>query len=146
MRSIFLILPIALIWSCNPKAERKETTGDSSTVVTKPAKIGGAKDEHGCLIAAGYTWSVLKNDCIRTFEQIKLLPVENKESYTLAAYFLFNSDQTKAELFLPKEKQSIILERTGTEGNYVWKKDDLQIFGWKGYALSKNGKVIYHGE
>ncbi|MCZ4243110.1 hypothetical protein [Pedobacter punctiformis] len=145
MKSVLLILSIALIWSCNPKTSSKTPSQDTVVVAKTPA-IGGAKDEHGCLIAAGYTWSVLKNECIRTFEQNKLLPVENKESYILAAYFLFNSDQTKAELFLPKEKQSIILERSGTEGNYIWKKDDLQIFGWKGYALSKNGKVIYHSE
>ncbi|MCX6718275.1 MAG: PsbP-related protein [Candidatus Staskawiczbacteria bacterium] len=31
--------------------------------------IGGDKDAHGCLIAAGYTWCEVKNKCLRTFEE-----------------------------------------------------------------------------
>lgn len=36
--------------------------------VQAPQLIGGNKDEHGCLTAAGYTWSELRGDCIRIFE------------------------------------------------------------------------------
>ena len=36
--------------------------------VQAPQLIGGNKDEHGCLTAAGYTWSELRRDCIRIFE------------------------------------------------------------------------------
>jgi putative hemolysin len=31
--------------------------------------IGGDKDEHGCLIAAGYSWCDAKQKCIRPFEE-----------------------------------------------------------------------------
>ena len=31
--------------------------------------IGGDKDEHGCLIAAGYSWCESKQECIRTWEE-----------------------------------------------------------------------------
>ena len=31
--------------------------------------IGGDKDSHGCLIAAGYTWCEVKNKCLRTWEE-----------------------------------------------------------------------------
>jgi len=31
--------------------------------------IGGQKDEHGCLIAAGYSWCDAKQKCIRFFEE-----------------------------------------------------------------------------
>jgi len=31
--------------------------------------IGGAKDEGGCLIAAGYSWCERKNKCLRTWEE-----------------------------------------------------------------------------
>ena len=32
-------------------------------------QIGGDKDEHGCLIAAGYTWCEPKQKCLRTWEE-----------------------------------------------------------------------------
>ncbi|HPA25866.1 MAG TPA: hypothetical protein PLK76_03860 [bacterium] len=31
--------------------------------------IGGDKDEHGCLIAAGYSWCEAKQKCLRVFEE-----------------------------------------------------------------------------
>lgn len=31
-------------------------------------QIGGDRDEHGCLIAGGYTWCESLNQCIRPFE------------------------------------------------------------------------------
>jgi hypothetical protein len=31
--------------------------------------IGGETDEHGCLIAAGYSWCESKQECIRTWEE-----------------------------------------------------------------------------
>ena len=31
--------------------------------------IGGGKDEHGCLVAAGYSWCNSKNKCLRVFEE-----------------------------------------------------------------------------
>jgi putative hemolysin len=31
--------------------------------------IGGDKDEHGCLIAAGYSWCDAKQKCLRTWEE-----------------------------------------------------------------------------
>lgn len=34
-----------------------------------PQTIGGDKDEHGCLIAAGYSWCEAKQECIRPWEE-----------------------------------------------------------------------------
>jgi len=31
--------------------------------------IGGQKDEHGCLLAAGYSWCEAKQKCLRTWEE-----------------------------------------------------------------------------
>ncbi len=31
--------------------------------------IGGEKDEHGCLVAAGYSWCESKNKCLRVWEE-----------------------------------------------------------------------------
>ncbi|MCX6709623.1 MAG: DUF333 domain-containing protein [Candidatus Woesearchaeota archaeon] len=34
-----------------------------------PKLIGGEKDSHGCLIAAGYSWCEEKGKCLRTWEE-----------------------------------------------------------------------------
>jgi len=31
--------------------------------------VGGDRDAHGCIGSAGYTYSQIKKDCVRTFEQ-----------------------------------------------------------------------------
>ncbi|MFY8021230.1 MAG: DUF3828 domain-containing protein [Bacteroidia bacterium] len=68
-------------------------------------KVGADKDEHGCIGSAGYVWSELKQNCIRSFE----LPIQllNPEQ-TMSAGLLFSDDLSKAELFLPDGKISLI--------------------------------------
>ena len=53
-KEIILILIIALLFIAGCATE-------------KP--IGGDKDEHGCLIAAGYSWCESKQKCLRTWEE-----------------------------------------------------------------------------
>ncbi len=55
MRKEIILIPIiALLFIAGCTAE-------------KP--IGGDKDEHGCLIAAGYSWCESKQKCLRTWEE-----------------------------------------------------------------------------
>ena len=58
--------------------------------------VGSDKDANGCLGSAGYQWSKLKNECIRTFE----LPIQltNKEQTFTAGVFV-TTDLQKAEVF-----------------------------------------------
>lgn len=35
----------------------------------EPMLIGGQKDEHGCLIPAGYSWCEVKQKCLRVWEE-----------------------------------------------------------------------------
>ena len=67
----------------------------------KATLLGGDKDEHGCIGSAGYTWSQLKQTCIRSFE----LPIQllNPEG-TMTAGLHFSDDLSEAELFLPDGK------------------------------------------
>lgn len=68
----------------NPKGVMPETPcgGASEKIIDQPGKIppsesdednseliGGEKDEHGCLIPAGYTWCEEKQKCLRTWEE-----------------------------------------------------------------------------
>ncbi len=114
--------------------------------LTERPPVGGQKDEHGCLTAAGYTWSQVKNECIRIFEAgIRLNPQDTSIDQTTSAFIIFNKDQTIAELFLPGQKGSLLLERTGTEGNYQWINGEFALSAWKGYLLKAGGKTLHHG-
>lgn len=102
-------------------------------------KAGTDKDTHGCIASAGYTYSQLKKECIRTFEQkIQLKEMATKGNYT--ATILFNKDQSKAEIFLKEEKTSVILNRSSKE---VWKNATYSLTQDKGFMLSKNKKAVY---
>ena len=105
---------------------------------------GADRDKHGCIGSAGYTYSILKKDCIRVFEQkIKLQEVDSAKNYNAIAAVIFSKDSKKAELFIASYKESQILVRTGKKGNYVWKKNDLELSNHNGYRLKKAKKLIY---
>ena len=58
MKKLFLIIATALtVVSCH--------TGKQAG---KPMP-GADRDRHGCIASAGYTWSKVRKDCVRTFEE-----------------------------------------------------------------------------
>lgn len=116
----------------------------------KAPVVGGDKDVHGCKGSAGYTYSQLKNDCVRVFEQkIKLKEANSDKSYTSMTAVIFSKDMKRAEVFIPEASaKSIILEREGK--NKIWKsgshiKDTYTLVPYKksGYQIKKNEVVIY---
>jgi hypothetical protein len=141
MKKVFLFsIIIGLSVSCGTKNSQETKTTEG----TKPEKVmaGADVDSHGCKASAGYTWSIVKNKCIRIFEGTKLSHAEDGKTYTTAAYVVFEGN--KAELFLDTQKESIVLERK-SEGD-SWVNGDLQLIPWKGYVLKKAGKIIYTGQ
>ena len=75
---------------------------------------GGDLDNHGCKPSAGYTWSVLKNTCIRIFEKgTRLDPAEAVKEKFLSAYVVFGSGKSKAELYIPHVDGSPIFTKSG---------------------------------
>ena len=62
--------------------------------VQAPQLIGGNKDEHGCLTAAGYTWSELRRDCIRIFEDGVRVDDPSLQP-SLASYAVFAADSSR---------------------------------------------------
>ncbi|WP_264536942.1 hypothetical protein [Flavobacterium sp. N1736] len=140
MKKIFLLsVIIGLTFSCAKKVSQE------NNIETKPAKVvvGSDVDTHGCKGSAGYTWSALKNKCVRLFEAgTKLEHAKDGKTYTSVAYVIFEGN--KAELFLDTQKEPILLERK-SEGD-SWTKGNLQLIPWKGYVLKKDGKIIYTGE
>lgn len=136
MKFIFASLLSLLFIGC------QSTNTNSSTTSDTLANIGGDKDRNGCLTSAGYTWSQLKKDCIRPFEDAIALEILNtSNSYQTAAYILMDSLQQKAEVFVPDENDSILLSQTNdslfTNGKFNLTKEN---FCW---TLSLNKTKLY---
>ncbi|ASK32678.1 hypothetical protein CEY12_04040 [Chryseobacterium sp. T16E-39] len=109
---------------------------------------GGDKDKHGCIASAGYTYSVIKDDCIKLFdEKIQLREANPQKSYVSSVVVILSKDKKKAELFLPDVKGSIILNRTMEYMNtsvYKSKKGSYNLNKEKdNYTLKKGKKIIY---
>ncbi len=116
-------------------------TTEKSVEVTPPL-VGGDVDKHGCKPSAGYTFSSIKNDCVRLFEQeIQLKEVDPKESYSTFVAVIFSDDKRKAEIFVSTMESSLILVRKGRR--LKWKGNSFELLKAKGYVLKKANKVIY---
>jgi len=48
-------------------------------------KVGGDRDEHGCLIPAGYTWCEEKQKCLREWEEPCVESGERRSSFEIEA-------------------------------------------------------------
>jgi hypothetical protein len=140
MKKLFLFaIIVTAAFSCAKKVSQEKTPAKEPQ---KEKIVGADSDAHGCKGSAGYTWSVLKKECIRVFEGTRLNHAEDGKTYTTVAYVIFEGN--KAELFLDTQKESIILERK-SEGDF-WTKDDYELIPWKGYVLKKAGKILYTGQ
>jgi hypothetical protein len=115
-----------------------------TTIAYSQVIVGNDRDKHGCIGSAGYTYSAIKNNCIQVFAQkIKLKEVDSSKTSTFMAAVIFSTDYKKAEVFLKGYKEGQLLTRTGKKGNYIWKKDDLQLSYKKVFKLTKAKKLIY---
>lgn len=123
-----LTLSLCILMACNN--DRKNE--DRPTEKTPKISIGGDKDEHGCLIAAGYTWSELKHECLQVFDSgLRLNPVAIKEGEAIISSFvIFSEDKSKVELFI--EGQSLILDKVGDE-----------IYQHEGYTFDAKVSVLF---
>ena len=63
-----------------------------------PAALGGDKDTHGCLPAAGQSWSKLRHACIQPFD-VADIRLQDPANATLALYIILAADKSQAELF-----------------------------------------------
>lgn len=120
-------------------------TTEKSVEVAPPLVGGdGDTDKHGCKPSAGYTFSSIKNDCVRLFEQkIQLKEVESKQSYSTFVAVIFSDDKRKAEIFVPNTESSLVLLRKGRR--LKWQANGFELSKVKDYVLKKAKKVIYRG-
>ncbi|MEG0795227.1 MAG: META domain-containing protein [Odoribacter sp.] len=117
-------------------------------VVDTLKKVGVAGGDHGCNASAGYTWSEVRQNCIRIFEEgIKFIAVGGQDT-TLAAYVVFAADSLQAEAFVPDSEIHPILDRRSLpNGGFAWNQEDddtLNVRLMDGrWIIEKRGKVIY---
>ena len=94
MKSSVLFLTILFLYSsCATNSQQTKVDVRKDTVTTI---VGADHDEHGCKASAGYTWSLIKQECIRSFE----LPLQltNKDN-SFSAGVAFASDSSRVEIF-----------------------------------------------
>lgn len=146
----FCMMLCVLACTETPKKNTEQTAKKESAPVVDAPIVGGNSDEHGCKASAGYTWSVVKNSCIRVFEDgIRLNPKAADLDKTLSAFIVFNSesDDTQAELIMPREKKSVLLAKDKKNGAGKWTNETYVLTQWKGmYTLEDNKKkILYEG-
>lgn len=141
---ILFSLSVLLMASCQNAQQQDNYQTDTSFDSLSGAPIGGDTDAHGCITAAGETWSHLRSSCVQVFEvALRLNPVSAREgSAEFSAFALFEDrDSTRVELFLPRgQTSSEIIERSPNgdfqSGAYTLKTDapmTLYIDGKKTY-------------
>ncbi|WP_150539410.1 hypothetical protein [Actinobacillus vicugnae] len=96
--------------------------------------IGGEKDEHGCLSAAGFSYSVLKQECVQPFDIADIRLADHKND-SLAIYVILSEDKSQAELFSASLPKGTILDVV--KGGYISKDNQIRLIkqpkDWKIY-------------
>ncbi len=138
---LFVLTFCIICMSC----AKKTAEIDEKSVVQDTAKVqvvGADRDAHNCITSAGYTWSILKNDCVRIFDVgIRLNAVEEN---TMGAFIILDDTSNKAELFTIMLKSPIILVRK--ESEQLWVNGEWELSSEKSYTLKKGGKILFVGQ
>jgi hypothetical protein len=138
--SVFFFVSCDFIMKDHSKDNNKEAHPEAKVV------LGTDKDKHGCVKSAGYSWSQIRKECIRVFEEgYRLNPIQNlkSESAVLSAFVIFEENGERAELYLPDTEGSVILKKAEGKGHFV--NDDWSLQVEKGYTLKKDGTLLYAG-
>lgn len=116
MKKILIVLTVLAVAGCG--SQKSKTTASSS------ALVGADKDEHGCIGSAGYTWSEVRKDCIRLWEQGMAFKPEKDPNAGSATYVVFSADSTQVEVFWPERK--VVLPRANAKMP-TWRNEKMDI-------------------
>lgn len=99
--------------------------------------VGNDRDTHGCIGSAGYTWSDVRQSCIRIFEEGVPLKDMNNPEASLVAYAVFSASNDSVEVYLPEKTKKPILVRRSN----CWSNRDYVL-------CNENGRMclLYHGQ
>ena len=133
-KTVFILMSVFALTACNSAKNGTSKTDNEQTKMEETTKVGGEKDEHGCLTSAGETWSQLKQNCIQIFTVgQRLNPIEIKDGEAvISAFVLFNDDKSEVELFLPSTESTSILKTKNKEvyenGAYKYDAKDSSLY------------------
>jgi len=145
MKKPFVVLMVSFcLFSCDfimkkQEAGTKEADADAHVV------LGTDKDKNGCVLSAGYRWSILRDDCIRPLEEgyrLNSIRQVEDESPVKSAFVVFDEDKKHAELYLPDTNSAIMLDE---DGKHVFRNGNWSLHSDKGYSLKKSGQLLYVG-
>lgn len=138
------VLPLVMtslisLTGCTP--ENKTSEMPSTTIV------GNDRDAHNCIGSAGYTWSEVRQSCIRVWEEGVALEDKTTEAATSSAYIIAGADGKSMELFLPTGGTIMFKTTQGgkwqdTDGTYTLVKNATESF----VVYNKDGDVLYTQE
>lgn len=146
MKKLFLLAATVSLFSSCDFMMKERKADDIEVKAEKRVVLGNDKDDKGCVISAGYRWSLIRKECLRVFEEgyrLNTIAELKKEDAAKSAFVIFEDDGNRAELFLPDTQKSIMLERESKKlpyknGTYTLRLD-------KNYTLTKNGEAVYAG-
>ncbi|MBE2288025.1 MAG: hypothetical protein IAE95_00625 [Chitinophagaceae bacterium] len=98
MKPYFLALMAALI----------STQSEAQTIA------GGDADKHGCRASAGYTWSIIRAECIRVWETGTRLHATDSTA-TTDAFVIFDTNRSKAEIWANNTHAVLNRSRKGSD-------------------------------
>ncbi|MDR2221600.1 MAG: hypothetical protein LBE34_02560 [Flavobacteriaceae bacterium] len=138
--------------SCDFILKDRKSAKDKGTIYTDGGKaIVGEEDEHGCTYTAGYRWSQINQDCLRVFEVgFRLNPLsledgneeENElEDNEVSCFVIFDKEEKKAEIFLPNNLKSIVLENKNLKG--VYSNDGWELDTKNKFVLKHKGEITF---
>lgn len=138
-KSVIIFAALFAFVACTENSGNTQNEKDT-TEANLSKSVGGDKDEHGCLVAAGESWSQIKQNCVQIFEVAQRLNPINKDTAgaEFSAFILFNDDNSEAEVFLPGNK-SVLLK---SKGNGIY-DDESHKFDAKDSTLYVNGNAAY---
>ena len=97
--------------------------------------FGGGTDERGCLVAAGQSFSKIKNGCVQVFD-VADVRLDDPDNATLAIYGIFSADKSRVEIFWSSLPESVILRAKG--GGYVSKDGKISLLkSSNGYKIRR---------
>ncbi|MBK8567536.1 MAG: hypothetical protein IPN76_30525 [Saprospiraceae bacterium] len=158
--STFIALPLlcCLLVACN-KAQPPQQPATENAAAEQPAPsqpqekeqpemVGNDSDEHGCKASAGYTWSLLLNECVRPWEAGVFIEAQDPSlDQTQAAHLITKKggDLKQIEIYIPKAGKPMLYDLVSDEGSVkTWKNGNYVMTRTKGlYELKENGKLLY---
>ncbi|UXD68682.1 hypothetical protein MUK51_15930 [Sphingobacterium faecium] len=136
MKHLLNMVMVASIMFMSCQSKNKQASQSPETPL-----VGADKDAHGCIASAGYTWSTLKDSCVRPFEQIQLDVIDNKESYQTAAFLIVDEKKQAAEVFVKESPESIVLKHVRA---YEYENKDYKLIQDQHcWTLIKGNQKLY---